>query len=218
MGGNVVTYGRLVVGLVALNVLVAGCSGLDYALLAQSAYSFGPRASSTWLDALILDPIGGRKVGYVSVRVQKTAPTVIFEAKAETQACKLLGTVVTKFLEGDELPDQPEVYVNRLAATAIESGDAVTAVLEEFSGEFSSSKEDKVFSCITEAIREEHPTVRIVPSDGFRHTAFPDLTPEEVSSELLDIALLVEQPEFQERIAPLGIRYLILVVGGGTMD
>jgi len=209
MGGNVVTYGRLVVGLVALNVLVAGCSGLDYALLAQSAYSFGPRPSSTWLDALILDPIGGRKVGYVSVRVQQTPPT-------ETQACKLLGTVVTKFLEGDELPVQPEVYVNRLAATAIESGDAVTAVLEEFSGEFSSSKEDKVFSCITEAIREEHPTVRIVPSDDFRHTAFPDLTPEEVSSELLDIASLVEQPEFQERIAPLGIRYLILAWGGTT--
>ncbi len=204
---QVVTYGRLVVGLVALNVLVAGCEGLF--LLAQVASSLEPRTSSTWLDALILDPIGGRKVGNVSVRVRQTAPT-------ETQACKLLGTVVTKFLEGDELSDQPEVYVNRLAPTEIESHDLVTVVLDESSGTFSLAKEEKLVGCIIEAVHAEHPTVRIVPSDDFRHTAFPDLTPEEVSSELLDIASLVEQPEFQERIAPLGIRYLILAWGGTT--
>ncbi len=111
----------------------------------------------------------------------------------------------------------PGIYViNRLAPTEIESHDLVTAVLDESSGRFSLPEGEKVVGCITEAIHEKHPTVQVVPPDEFRRTAFPDLTPEEVSSELLDIASLVEQPEFQERIAPLGIRYLILAWGVTT--
>ncbi len=222
MGGNVITYGRLVVGLLTLSLLVAGCQGLGAVagavnLLVYSGAAGVPfgtfhelRVERTWLEVSIFDPIEGRVVGGVSVVVGKTS-------LEEAYACEVLGTAVTKFLEGDELSVWPGIYViNRLAPTEIESHDLVTAVLDESPGTFSLLEGEKVVGCITEAIHEKHPTVRIVPPDEFRRTAFPDLTPEEVSSELLDIALLVEQPEFQERIAPLGIRYLILAWGVWT--
>jgi len=221
---QVVTFGRLVVGLLTLSLLVAGCQGSEALssaalnLLAASGtankspfwYFYHARLERTWLEVSIFDPIEGRVVGGVSVVVGKTS-------LEEAHACEVLGTAVTKFLEGDELSVWPGLYViNRLAPTEIESHDLVTAVLDESSGRFSLPEGEKVVGCITGAIHEKHPTVRVVPPDEFRRTAFPDLTPEEVSSELLDLALLVEQPEFQERIAPLGIRYLIMAWGVRT--
>jgi len=215
MGRNVVTFGRLVVGLLTLSLLVGGCQGLGALpgavnLLAYSGSLYQARLERTWLEVSIFDPIEGRVVGGVSVVVGKTS-------LEEALACEVLGMAVTKFLEGDELSVWPGIYVdNRLAPTEIETHDLVTAVLDESSGKFSLPEGEKVVGCITEAIHEKHPTVRVVPPDEFLRTAFPDLTPEEVSSELLNIALLVEQPEFQERIAPLGIRYLILAWGVRT--
>ena len=202
--------GRRVVGLLTLSLLVAGCGpptmkGALFPRPHKPAW-----LKRIWLEVSILDPIEGRVVGGVSVVVGKTTIE-------EAQACEVLGRAVTRFLEGDELSVWPGIYViNRLASTEIESHDLVTAVLDESPGTFSLLEGEKVVGCITEAIHEKHPTVRIVPPDEFRRTAFPDLTPEEVSSELLDIASLVEQPEFQERIAPLGIRYLILAWGVWT--
>jgi hypothetical protein len=212
--------GRLVIWLLTLSLLVAGCQGLGALagavnLLAvggmadESPFSYFYQASRerTWVEVSIFDPIEGRVVGSVSVVVGKTS-------LEKAHACEILGTAVTKFLEGDELSVWPGLYViNRLAPTEIDSHDLVTAVLDESSGRFSLPEGEKVVGCITGGIHEKHPRVRVVPPDEFRRTAFPDLTPEEVSSELLDIALLVEQPEFQERIAPLGIRYLILAWG-----
>jgi hypothetical protein len=201
---QVVTFGRLVVGLLTLSLLVAGCAGALYK---------PPQVPKKriWLEVSILDLIEGRVIGDVSVVVGKTYVE-------EAHACEVLGMAVIKFLEGDELLVWPGFYViDRLAPMEIESHDLVTVVLDESSGRFllpeGEPEGEKVVGCITEAIHEKHPTVRVVPPDEFRRTAFPDLTPEEVSSELLDIASLVEQPEFQERIAPLGIRYLILAWG-----
>ncbi len=218
---QVVTFGRLVVGLLTLSLLVAGCQGLEALVGAFEllmAFSTLPhsqaRPERTWLEVSISDLIEGRVAGGVSVVVGKNA-------LEEAHACEVLGTAVTKFLEGDELSVWPGNYViDRLAPTEIESHDLVTVVLDEHSGRFSlpegEPEGEKVVGCITEAIHEKHPTVRVGPPDEFRRTAFPDLTPEEVSSELLAIAWLVEQPEFQERISPLGIRYLILAWGVPT--
>ncbi len=205
---QLVTFGRLVVGLLTLSLLVAGCFPHSWNL---SHYKYKPASlERIWLEVSISDPIEGRVVGGVSVLVG-------INALEEAHACEVLGTAVTKFLEGDELSVWPGIYViNRLAPTEIETHDLVTVVLDESSGRFSLPEGEKVVGCITEAIHEKHPTVRVVPPDEFRRTAFPDLTPEEVSSELLDIASLVEQPEFQERITPLGIRYLILAWGVTT--
>ncbi len=204
---QVVTFGRLVVGLLTLSLLVAGCSFSPFIDLLFDYPNKPASLKRIWLEVSISDPIEGRVIGGVSVVVGKTTIE-------EAHACEVLGTAVTKFLEGDELSVWPAIYViNRLAPTEIESHDLVTVVLDESSGRFSLPEGEQVVGCITEAIHEKHPTVRVVPPDEFRRTAFPDLTPEEVSSELLDIASLVEQPEFQERIAPLGIRYLILAWG-----
>ena len=215
---QVVTFGRLVVGLLTLSLLVAGCQGLEALLGAVNLLLTFPysqaRPERTLLEVSISDLIEGRVVGGVSVLVG-------INALEEAHACEVLGTAVTKFLEGDELSVRPGIYViDRLAPTEIESHDLVTVVLDEHSGRFSlpegEPEGEKVVGCITEAIHEKHPTVRVGPPDEFRRTAFPDLTPEEVSSELLAIAWLVEQPEFQERISPLGIRYLILAWGVPT--
>jgi len=168
----------------------------------------------TRLDASIVDLMQGHTAGTLSVwtRGHITPPFTLFTL-TETRGCKILGTVVVKFLAGENPSESHEFYVNRLAATAIESGDAVTAVLEEFSGEFSPSKENKFVTCITKAIREAHPTVRFVPPDEFRQVAFSDLTPENIPPEDWTWDRLAEDPGFQERIAPLDLRYLIVVSG-----
>jgi len=195
--------GEFAVGLLALAVLGTGCGGWAPLWVRRSR-----------LDASIVDVMQGHTAGNLSVWTQGAIhpPFRIF-AFTETRGCKILGTVVVKFLAGENPSEPPEVWVNRLGATAIESGDAVTAVLEEFSGEFSSSKEDKFVACIRKALRKAHPTVRFIPPDEFRQVAFPDLTPEDTPPEDWTWDRLVEDPGFQQRIAPLGLRYLIPVSG-----
>ena len=108
------------------------------------------------------------------------------------------------------------MYDTRFTPTDLAPEDAVTVVLSQFSGEFSAAKEAKFVRCITKAIHKAHPTVRIVPPDEFRQVAFPDLTPEEIQSG--DWEQLGEDPAFQQRIAPLGVHYLITLSGGTTQD
>jgi hypothetical protein len=105
----------------------------------------------------------------------------------------------------------PQLSVKRLAPTEIKAQEAIALVLDTFSGEFSRSKENEFIGCISDAIRKEYPTVRIIPPDDFRRVAVPDLTHEGAPSRPWD--QLMEEPEFRERIAPTGIRYVILVSG-----
>ncbi len=91
--------------------------------------------------------------------------------------------------------------------------DAVTVVLDQFSGEFSTWKEDKFVGCITKAIRKAHPTVRIVPPDEFRQAAFPDLPPEEVQAGDRSWKQLAGDPAVRQRVAPLDVHYLITLSG-----
>ena len=110
------------------------------------------------------------------------------------------------------------MYDTRFTPTDLAPEDAVTVVLSQFSGEFSAAKEAKFVRCITKAIHKAHPTVRIVPADEFRQAAFPDLTPEEIPRGDWTWEQLGEDPAFQQRIAPLGLHYLIAVSGGTTQD
>jgi len=73
--------------------------------------------------------------------------------------------------------------------------------------------ESAAVRCISEAVTKAYPSVRIVLPDEFRRVAFPDLPPEgsPYSSEYL--ALLLNDPRFLERIAPLRLRYLFSVSG-----
>ncbi len=108
------------------------------------------------------------------------------------------------------------MYDTRFTPTDLAPEDAVTVVLSQFSGKFSAAKEAKFVRCITKAIHKAHPTVRIVPADEFRQAAFPDLTPEEIPRGDWTWEQLGEDPAFQQRIAPLGLNYLIAVSGGTT--
>lgn len=144
-----------------------------------------------------------------------------------TFARLVLGLLVLSSLgSGCTVRAHPSLYETRYTSTGIESSDAVTMLLQKFSGQFSLSKEGefsfhkeyKFFDCISEALHEAHPMLRIVPPDEFRRAAFPDLRPEEAPLNPEELASLVKQAAFKERIAPLGIRYLVSVWGETTVS
>jgi len=197
---QVVTFGRLVVVLLVLAVLGVGCIYRRY-------------LRSSTLDAMIFDLRENHWVGRLNVSTEGIVEIPIKFAFTETRACKTLGTAIAKVLAGED-PSRPDVRYDRHAPTEIESHDAVTAVLSLFGGEFSGAKENKFVGCIARAIHEAHPTVRFIPSDEFRRTAFPDLTPKAASLTLLGLGgPLLKESAFRDRIAPLGVRYVITVSG-----
>ncbi len=107
---------------------------------------------------------------------------------------------------------------NLLAPIDLASKDAVTVVLDQFSGEFSASKEAKFFDCVTEAIHKVHPTVRIITPDDFRHVAFPDVALDEILSADRSWEQMARDPAFRQQIAPLDVHYLITLSGETTED
>ncbi len=101
----------------------------------------------------------------------------------------------------------------RLAPTGIAPGDALTVILDEFSGEYSRSKEEEIADCISKAIGKVQPTVRLVPSEEFRRVAIHARTPSEVPKDHQQWTELAADATFRARFAPLALRYLIIVVG-----
>ena len=100
----------------------------------------------------------------------------------------------------------------RLAPTGLAPQDAITAILEEQAeARQSTALEETVTGCIQDALRETHPAMRMVSADEFRRAAFPDLTPVETPPGTFSWEHLVTDIGLQERIAPLGLRYLIVV-------
>ena len=74
--------------------------------------------------------------------------------------------------------------------------------------------EHEVVGCVSNALHDVYPTVRIVPPDAFRREAFPETDPAAVPTEPWE--RIVNDAKFRKRISPLGIRYLIAVnVSGG---
>lgn len=128
----------------------------------------------------------------------------------EKKNCKKLGKALARFLAGEE-QESPTWVITRMAPTPIGPNDAITLMLEEFNGEFSQRKEEKVFGCIEKHIREMHPTVEVFPPEKFRSTAFSGLAPEEIPPKPWE-EILNEMP-FRSRIAPLRLRYLISIRG-----
>ena len=120
-----------------------------------------------------------------------------------------------------------QVWEQRTAPTGIAPRDAVAVILGDYSSPKTRTEEDVdgdrsgiegnakdeveedwLISCIRDAILKVHPTVRIVPSQEFRRAAFGalDVAPKPWGE-------LIKDTQFKERIAPLGLRYLILVSG-----
>ena len=73
--------------------------------------------------------------------------------------------------------------------------------------------EREASDCIRAAIESEQLRVRIVSADEFRRTAFPDLQPEAAVHSSEYLAVLLNDQRFRDRIASLGIRYLISITG-----
>jgi len=184
---QVVTFGRLVVVLLALAVVGVGCYGAG----------LGPVfKSGTYLNVWIHDVTKAHMAGRVSVWTSGMS--------TEYQACNLIGDPIAKFLSGEEPSEHRGFSVVRWEPTQIESHDAITVVLDQwglFGEEFSSAREREFTSCITRAVHEAHPTVRIVPPEEF-HQVVPAFSTDQVGG-----------PAFREQIAPLGIRYLIFMNG-----
>jgi hypothetical protein len=74
---------------------------------------------------------------------------------------------------------------------------------------------EKVAACVRREIDRVRPELRVVSSDEFQAIAFPGLTAEETPHEPKYVTLLIEDDTFRDRIAPLGLHYLV-VVGGLT--
>ncbi|MFQ5656262.1 MAG: hypothetical protein ACE5G5_01825 [Candidatus Methylomirabilales bacterium] len=101
---------------------------------------------------------------------------------------------------------------SRLAPTGLKPEDGLAVIAyEDPAGEYSEDIGEDVVECVEDALEDTHPTVRVVPLDEFHQAAFPDLTPEETPSSGWAWELLLSDAAFRERIAPLGLRYLIIV-------
>jgi hypothetical protein len=71
--------------------------------------------------------------------------------------------------------------------------------------------EVKIEGCINKALKKLDPPVQTVSAEIFRKTAFPDMDYLSVPSSPDSIMTLLNNPEFKNRINPLGIRYLIVM-------
>ncbi len=98
----------------------------------------------------------------------------------------------------------------RKGPTGFEPHEAVAIVVSRDSR----IAEDEIVDCISTAINEADPTLRVVTPDEFRRAAFPNLAPEAAPQNPQYLALLLKHPPFQERMTQEGIRYLIFVSGG----
>jgi len=113
------------------------------------------------------------------------------------------------------------MYRIRLTPTDLAPEDAITVIqVQSREHEYSDKLEKKLVGCIKDALEDTHPTVRVVPPEEFRRVAFPDLTPAEILSgdESWEWEQLTKDQSLETRIAPLDVRYLIIVSGGTTTD
>jgi hypothetical protein len=100
------------------------------------------------------------------------------------------------------------VWNDRPASSALFPGGSVAFVLQDFSGEFSRAKEDEIVGCLSDPLLKAYPTVRIVQPQDFRRAAL--LTSDSAAVSWQE---LLRDPQFKERIAPLGVRYVISISG-----
>lgn len=102
-----------------------------------------------------------------------------------------------------------QVQATRQMPTRIEAHEPVAIVVSHETTELASD----AVGCISKALKESFPNLRIVPPDEFHRTAFPDVVLELAPRALIYLPLLLNDPAFRARIAPLGLRYLISIQG-----
>jgi hypothetical protein len=102
-----------------------------------------------------------------------------------------------------------QVQATRQIPTRIETHEAVAIGVSPETTDLTSD----AVGCISKALKERFPNLRIVLPDEFHRTAFPDVALELAPCALIYLPLLLNDPAFRARIAPLGLRYLISVQG-----
>jgi hypothetical protein len=103
----------------------------------------------------------------------------------------------------------------REVSTALDTGEAIAFLFSpRFSLDAQRVEEREIIGCISETVRKTHPALRIVPPGDFRRKVFPNIAPEAAPNTPEYLELLLSHPTFKERVAALGIHYLISVIGG----
>ncbi|MFQ5903011.1 MAG: hypothetical protein ACE5JO_04910 [Candidatus Binatia bacterium] len=101
---------------------------------------------------------------------------------------------------------------HRLAPTGLAFQDTIAVIVTSpLQHEHFPELENTVMGCIQDALPETYSDVRIIPSDEFRKLAVPDPAIETNSPGDVLWQSLLRDPAFHDRIAPLGLRYLIVV-------
>jgi len=118
--------------------------------------------------------------------------------------------------------------VDQRIITKKEAGDAITIVLNHsattnYGGRWLSSEEaheleTKIGNCVAKAMGKANRRLRIISADEFRGTAFPGMSFTGAPHSPEYLSRLLGHPAFLARIAPLGLRYLIIVDGESTSD
>jgi hypothetical protein len=101
-------------------------------------------------------------------------------------------------------------------ALHLESDDGITLIMSDYGGvspEKLQALSRDIETCVTETIRENTPSLRIVMVDEFRRVAFPGLDFNEIPRDQEHMLSLLRDFKFQERIAPLKLKYFIMVTG-----
>lgn len=98
------------------------------------------------------------------------------------------------------------------APARILEGQAVT-VLAPGPGVFGQGDDDSFAECVRGVLHRTSPTLRVIPPQEFRDALFPWFEPGIAPGTPEQLALLLEKPLLQDRIARLGVRYVISVRG-----
>src|SRR5262245_19152161 len=98
----------------------------------------------------------------------------------------------------------------RLAAAGLEPTDTITVILQPApTRESSPNLETKVAKCIRGALLKSHPTIRMISGDEALRSWLGDHTPDSLPGDAGSWERLARDPDFQNRVASLGARYLI---------
>jgi hypothetical protein len=101
------------------------------------------------------------------------------------------------------------VQAARQIPTLIEPHDSVAIVVSHDATDLAS----EAVGCISKALKEAFPALRTVSPEEFHKAAFPDIPLEMAPRASIYVPLLLNDPTFRVRIAPLDLQYLISVQG-----
>jgi len=72
--------------------------------------------------------------------------------------------------------------------------------------------------CLGRELHASRGDLRVLAGDEFRRTAFPDLEREQAPHSVESLLILAQSETFLARVAPLGLRFLVVVGGSSEED